>query len=157
MARSRSETDPPRLRTVAGLARIVEVRADKNVVLDERYIAPCVNCAVQQALAGYLAELQGLLHHRAVELAGRMGAGGAKGSAEIQDFLLLQLANRYQPLIAHYHAGAGWLHPETLFAKALEIAGELATFTRQQKLPAEFPPYDHADLQRCFTPVTTSH
>ena len=136
-----------------GLARIVEMRADKTVIIDERYIAPALNCAVQAPLAGFLAELQGLLHHRAAELAGRMGGGGAKGSAEIQDFLLLQLANRYEPVLAHFQAGAAWLHPETLFAKALEIAGELATFTRQTKLAAEFPAYNHADLQRTFAPL----
>jgi type VI secretion system protein ImpJ len=137
-----------------GLARIVEIRADKNVVLDERYVAASLHCAAQPPLLGFLAELQGLLHHRGEELAGRMGSLGGKGSGEIQDFLLLQLINRYEPLLAHFHAGAASLHPERLFAEAVMIAGELATFTKQQRRATEFPNYNHADLQPCFAAVT---
>jgi type VI secretion system protein ImpJ len=136
-----------------GLARITEVRADKNIVLDDHYIAPCLGCAAQQPLLGFLAELQGLLHHRGEEVAGRLGAPGAKSGAEIQDFLLLQIINRYEPVIAHFHAGASGLHPESLFAKIVEIAGDLATFTKERKRTAAFPAYNHADLQASFTPV----
>jgi type VI secretion system protein ImpJ len=136
-----------------GLARIVEVRADKNVVLDDKYIAPTLNCAAQAPLAGFLAELQGLLHHRGEALAARVADPGTKGVAEIADFLLLQAVNRYEPLLSHYLATAGELHPETLYAKAVEIAGELATFTGRQKRPAQFPTYRHDDLQRSFAPV----
>src|SRR5580658_3270987 len=85
-----------------GLVRIVDVRADRSVLLDDKYIAPCLNCAAQQPLAGFLAELRGLLHHRGEALAARVAAPGTKGVAEIADFLLLQVVNRYEPLIAHY-------------------------------------------------------
>src|SRR5579883_1695207 len=136
-----------------GLARIVEMRADKNIVIDERYIAPSLNCGAQQPLLGFLAELQGLLHHRGEELGGRIASPGAKGAAEIQDFLLLQLVNRYEPLFTHFMEEAEHLHPEALFAKAVELAGELATFTKQEKRTAKFPAYDHKDLQKCFAPV----
>jgi type VI secretion system protein ImpJ len=136
-----------------GLARIVEIRADKNVVLDDRYIAPALNCAAQQPLAGFLAELQGLLHHRGEALAARVAAPGTKGVADIADFLLLQAVNRYEPLLAHFQADAGQLHPEALYAKAIEIAGELATFTAQGKRPTAFRSYDHKDLQASFAPV----
>jgi type VI secretion system protein ImpJ len=34
------------------------------------------------------------------------------------------------------------------------IAGELATFTKQQRRASEFPVYDHSDLQPCFASVT---
>jgi type VI secretion system protein ImpJ len=136
-----------------GLARIVEMRADKNIVLDDRYIAPSLNCTAQQPLTGFLAELQGLLHHRGEALASRVAAPGTKGVADIADFLLLQAVNRYEPLVAHLLAEAPQLHPETLFAKALEIAGELATFTTREKRPTSFPAYNHVDLQGCFAPV----
>src|SRR5690606_20296685 len=55
-----------------GIARVVEVRADKNVIIDDKYIAPCLNCGCQQPLAGFLAELKGLIHHRGEALAARV-------------------------------------------------------------------------------------
>jgi type VI secretion system protein ImpJ len=136
-----------------GLARIVEIRADRNVILDEGYIAPALNCAAQPPLAGFLAELQGLLHHRGEALAARVAAPGATGTAEVADFLLLQAINRYEPLLAHFAADAGQLHPETFYGKALEIAGELATFVTRSKRPSRFPSYDHTDLQASFAPL----
>lgn len=79
----------------------------------------------------------------------RLGEGGA---AEIADFLLLQAVNRYEPLVAHLAALAG-LHAESFYRIAVEIAGELATFTGQRKRAVEFPPYRHDDLQATFAPV----
>src|SRR5207248_5260457 len=77
-----------------GLARILEVRSDKAVILDERYIPAALNCAAVPALAGIIVELQGLLHQRAEELAGR--ATQAVGAvADISNFLMLQMINRY--------------------------------------------------------------
>jgi type VI secretion system protein ImpJ len=136
-----------------GLARIIEVRADRSVLLDDKYIAPSLNCAAQQPLSGYLAELHGLLHHRGEALASRVAGPGTKGVAEIADFLLLQTVNRYEPLLAHFQSEAALLHPEFLYAACLEMAGELATFTAAQKRPAKFPPYKHDELQQSFAPV----
>src|SRR5229473_1144857 len=73
-----------------GVARIIEVRADRSVLIDDKYVAPCLNCTAQQPLAGFLAELHGLLHHRGEAVAARVAAPGATGVAEIADFLPLQ-------------------------------------------------------------------
>src|SRR5216684_1156589 len=116
-----------------GVARIIEVRADRSVLIDDKYVAPCLNCTAQQPLAGFLAELHGLLHHRGEAVAARVAAPGATGVAEIADFLLLQVVNRYEPLLAHYQTEAAVLHPEVLYATCLEMAGELATFTSRQE------------------------
>lgn len=135
-----------------GLARIVEVRADKNVVLDDRYIPPSLTCAAASNLTGFLAELQGLFHHRGEALSGRVSESGTKGVAEISDFLLLQTVNRYEPLLSHL-ASDGDIHPESFYRFAVQMAGELATFTAKRKRPPAFPPYRHEDLQRSFAPV----
>ncbi|MGH7074701.1 MAG: type VI secretion system baseplate subunit TssK [Stellaceae bacterium] len=136
-----------------GLARVVEVRADKMVVLDDRYIAPCLNCGCQSPLLGFVTELNGLFHHRGEALAARITAPGAKGASDVQDFMLLQVVNRYQPLLAHFAADAWSLHPEALFAQAVSIAGELATFASQNKRALSFPEYRHDDLKQTFAPV----
>jgi type VI secretion system protein ImpJ len=136
-----------------GLAQIIEVRADKSVVLDENYIPPVMSCSASPVLAGFINQLQGLLHHRAEALAGRISETGARGAAEINDYLLLQLCNRYEPLITHLSATVSQVHPETFYRVALSLAGELATFTESRKRPVVFPPYRHDDLWMTFRPV----
>ncbi len=139
--------------TALGLARIVEVRADKSVVLDEGYIPPLLACNASSVLAGFINQLQGLLHHRAEALAGRVSETATRGAAEMADFLLLQLCNRSEPLVTHLAATLPQLHPESFYRVAVSLAGELATFTEQRKRPAAFPAYKHDDLQATFRPV----
>jgi type VI secretion system protein ImpJ len=136
-----------------GLASITEVRPDRSVVLDDAYIPPILFCGVSAPLAGFMAQLQGLLHHRAEALAGRVSDAATRGAGEIADYLLLQVCNRYEPLIAHMTAAAGQIHPESLYRVAISLAGELSTFTESRKRPAVFPPYRHDDLNATFRPV----
>ena len=135
-----------------GLARIVEVQSDRRVVLDDRYMPPCLRISAVSSLANLTAELVGMLGQRAEVLAGRLGQPGARGVADIADFLLLQAVNRWTPLMAHW-ADAGNTHPEALFAALVQMAGELSTFSAADKRAPVYPAYRHDDLQRSFTPV----
>ena len=135
------------------VARVVEVRSDLSVVLDERFIAPCLNCAVQPMLNGFLAELQGLITHRAEAIAARIADPSVRGTAEIADFMLLQTMNRNEPLLRHLVAAAPVLHPEAFYRHCLVLAGELATYTSQSRRASQFPPYLHDDLYATFNPV----
>jgi type VI secretion system protein ImpJ len=136
-----------------GLVRIVEVRADKSTVLDEGFIPPMLTSSASGVLAGFISQLQGLLHHRAEALAGRVSESGTRGAGEIADYLLLQLCNRYEPLMTHLASIVQQLHPETFYQIAVSLAGELATFTETRKRPVTFPLYKHEDLQATFRPV----
>jgi type VI secretion system protein ImpJ len=138
-----------------GLARISEVRADKQIVLDDSFVPPTLDCAASKNLAGFIAEIQGLLHHRGEALGGRVVDSGTRGVAEVADFLLLQVVNRYDPLFGHLSA-ARHIHPETFYAAAIQLAGELSTFTASNKRPVAFPHYRHDDLAATFAPVMRS-
>ncbi|HKM64962.1 MAG TPA: type VI secretion system baseplate subunit TssK [Acidisphaera sp.] len=139
--------------TAVGLARIVEVRADKSTVLDEGFIPPLLTCNASSVVAGFISQLQGLLHHRAEALAGRVSETATRGAGEISDLLLLQVCNTYEPLFTHLAGIVQQLHPETFYRIAVSLAGELATFTDSRKRPAAFPLYKHDDLQATFRPV----
>lgn len=136
----------------AGIARVVEKRSDQSVVLDRRYIPPTLDCRNNGLLAGFVSELNGLLHQRGEALAARVTASGRGGVAEIADFLLLQVVNRFGPLFAHLAEMAD-LHPESFYQTGLQLGGELATFTNRGKRPARFPVYDHDDLKNTFEPL----
>lgn len=135
-----------------GLARIVEVRPDRSIILDDSYIPPSLLCTASPVLTRYLTEIQGLLQQRGEALAARVVDPSASGVAEIADFLLLQAVNRYEPLFTHLLL-LEELHPERFYATVLELAGELATFMSRSKRSSSFPPYRHIDLQGTFAAV----
>ncbi len=135
-----------------GLARIVQVGADKKVLFDEDYIPSAIDCQAAPKLAGFLRELEGLLNQRAESLAGRMAEPGRGGTAETADFLFLQAVNRYQPLVTHL-ARQKQIHPEALYRILIEMAGELSTFTAETKRPPAFPAYRHEALKESFETV----
>jgi type VI secretion system protein ImpJ len=135
-----------------GIARVIECRGDGNVVLDDDYLPTALDCHAVAGLSEFLNEIQGLLHHRGEGLAGRVAATGRGGTAEIADFLLLQVVNRYELLFGHLSDLQG-VHPERLFSILLELVGELVTFTDKSKRPPAIPPYRHDDLQLTFDPL----
>lgn len=137
------------------IARIHEIKPDKQVVLDSQFIPTCLHTDAAVTLSAFIREIEGILQHRGAALAQRLGSPGAGGAAEIVDFLLLQIVNRYQPLFTHFASIKG-LHPERLYSVMLQMAGELATMTKPERRPEVFPVYCHDDLTACFPPVVTA-
>ncbi len=136
-----------------GVARIIEVRSDKAVVLDGDYIAPSLNCAAEPRLKELLTELLGIVRHRAEAIATRIGDPTVRGTAEIGDYFLLHILNRAEPLLAHLAANATRIHPIVFYEHCIQLAGELSTFTTERKRASEFPPYRHDDLKATFGAV----
>ena len=135
-----------------GVARVIESRVDKNIILDDEYIAPAINCQTLTRLQDYIKEISGLLHTRGEALAGRASEAGRGGVAEISDFLLLQMINRVEPLFTHLQ-NISTLHPEQLYRIAVQLAGELSTYAKENKRPVALPPYEHEDLEKTFSYV----
>jgi len=143
--------------TCISIAQVVEKRSDQTVVLDVDYLPPCLDCRGLPALKGFVTEVLGLLHQRGDALAERVvGAGTARGaSLDIAQFLRLQAVNRFEPLFAHLADMPG-LHPETFYQIALQVAGEMATFTdKVKRRPPIFPSYDHDNLHKTFAVLMT--
>ncbi len=137
------------------LARIQECRADRQVVLDDKFIPTVVRASAASRLASFLREMDGLLHQRGEAIGGRVTAGGRGATAEVADYLMLQAINRFEPVATHL-AQSGNLHPEDLFCFAASLAGELATYTLPSKRPNPLEPYRHEDLRATFEPLFAS-
>jgi type VI secretion system protein ImpJ len=135
-----------------GVVRVIERRADNQVVIDNTYVPPTLHSGAQPVLARYVRDLHGLLHQRGEALAGRLSQPGRGGVAEIADFLMLLTINRYEPVFAHLGI-VSLLHPERLYTLLLAVAGDFATFSAASRRPAAFPEYRHDDLRSCFTPL----
>ncbi len=138
-----------------GLIRVAESREDKNILLDEQYIPTCLDCRKSLKLSNFLSELVGLLHHRGEAIAGRLADTQRGGTAEIADYMLLQVINRLEPLSAHLLSMSG-LHPVELFSELVQMTGELSTFVSTTKRAPRLPDYLHHDLFQTFNPVMQS-
>lgn len=138
-----------------GIARIVERLADKPVKLDRSFIPALTNIDASAELKAYLEEVKGLLKQRGDALGHRLADSGRAGSAEIADYLLLQVINRVEPMLLHLNS-LTHLHPLTLFTELIQLAGELATFTSSSKRPPVVPNYSHQNLQQCFAGLFSS-
>jgi type VI secretion system protein ImpJ len=131
--------------------RVIERRSDGRVVLDAGHVPPMLHATAQPVLDGYLREVHGMLHQRGEALGARLAQPGRAGVGEIQDFLLLQVVNRHEPLFQHLQRLPA-LHPERLYDLCLGLAGELSTF-REARRPVAYPEYRHDDLAGCFRAV----
>ena len=137
-----------------GVVRLIERRADNELVLDKPYIPPMLGVSENATLAGYTREIAGLLHQRGEELAAQVTQPGRGGVSEIADFLLLQTINRYEPAFLHY-TRAQLMHPERLFISCLQLAGELSTFSRDSRRTCVYSEYLHDNLAKSFVPLVT--
>ncbi|CAN0587213.1 unnamed protein product, partial [Ectocarpus sp. 12 AP-2014] len=119
------------------VARIIEVRSDREIVLDQSFIPACLDIRASQTIAGFIRELDGLLSHRMTAMAGRLSEGGAaRGVAEVSDFLLLTIINRLLPQVRHMGQIEN-LHPEEAFRFLAGMAGELSVFMTTEKVAPE--------------------
>jgi type VI secretion system protein ImpJ len=134
------------------IAHLLECRADKRVMLEDRFIATVLDARAAPRLATFMTELLGLLHQRGEALGARVTSTGRSSSAEIADYLLLQAINRGEALLAHL-TESGILHPEDLYRFCVALAGELATFTSTSHRRTPFPRYRHERLRESFEPV----
>lgn len=148
-ARLQLESDDLGAFATIPLARIIEKRSDNQLILDSDYIPACLNCDASVKLAEIIHEVEGLLTLRGDQLAERIGSPGSSGVAEVVDFLLLEIVNRYEPLFKHLSQLAGY-HPLDLYQILLQMAGELATITEVNRRPGELPDYIHDDQTPAF-------
>jgi type VI secretion system protein ImpJ len=135
------------------VARITERRSTGQLILDESFIPPALECRGFARLQDYVVEARNLVRHRADTLAARLNQSQQKGVGEFGDFMMLQVANRFDPWLTHLGERES-LHPEALYAVLVQAAGEFATFSDRRKRRARVQaPYRHEDLRGTFEPL----
>lgn len=130
------------------LCRIREVTEQGEIRLQKSFIPPLLDVQYDPQLTAFINEALGMLCQRADVLAERLGKGQGTANS-IADFLMLQVLNRYEPLLRHLKDGV-LTHPLSLYRLIVEMLGELSTFTARTKRPPEFPGYSHEELTTVF-------
>ena len=134
-----------------GIARVLEIR-DASVVLDTAYVPPVLLCSAHPVVDGWTDRVIGWVDNKVAELARYASDPSAGGGLQSVDYLVLQLLNRYVPVLKHFRQSR-YLHPERLFCELLMFVGELATYTSPDRKAREYTPYDHDNLEETFLPV----
>jgi type VI secretion system protein ImpJ len=134
------------------IAKIIEVRPDKKCRLDTQYIPALLNIKCVPRLSQFVEEMHGLLQHRADVLASRLTNAQQSESSVIADFMLLQLANKYEAKFLHESRRLE-VHPESLYTLLISVMSEIATYTCDKRRPPVQVAYQHADLNVSFTAI----
>jgi type VI secretion system protein ImpJ len=134
------------------LTRVTTLRSDGSIALDPHHVPPVCGYGASGLLTDWLTNLHGLCRLRAQSLAGRLSGNDGKSSeaAEVSDFLLLQILNRFEPLLEHW-LRVGDTSPEHLYTALRMLTGELSTFVRPSiRRPREHRAYRHVDPYLTF-------
>jgi type VI secretion system protein ImpJ len=135
------------------LAKVTALRSDGSAELEVAHIPPVNRYGGSELLTKWLTQLHGTTRQRAEQLAERLSGSSGTGStqaAEVSDFLLLQILNKYEPLFDHL-LRVKETPPENVYTLLRGMAGELSTFIRTQtRRPVEVPPYQHLDPYASF-------
>jgi type VI secretion system protein ImpJ len=134
------------------LTQILECRPDKLVRLDPSFMPTVLRTRVATRLATFLQDVVGKLHQRGEALAARAVATARGASTQIEEYLTLQVINRYEPVLTHL-SETGVQHPEELYRVLTSLAGDLATYTLPARRPPELPVYRHDRLRESFEPL----
>ncbi|MEE9685089.1 type VI secretion system baseplate subunit TssK [Lelliottia amnigena] len=138
------------------LTRVKALQPDGSVLLHTQdFIPPVTGYGASPLLGEWLTHLNGLVKIRADMLATRLANsdGKASASAEIVDYLLLQIFNKYEPTLDHLRH-IPELAPITLYETLAQFSGELSTFIRvNTRRPKPAPGYHHAGLYGSIHPL----
>ncbi|MDM0112097.1 type VI secretion system baseplate subunit TssK [Variovorax sp. J22R133] len=134
------------------ISKVTTLRSDGSIEVDTRLIPPVAGYGASSLLLDWVTNLHGLCRLRAQSLATRLTGNDGKSTeaAEVSDFLLLQIFNRYEPMFEH------WLRvretsPEDIYLALRTFTGELSTYVRPgTRRPKAHPPYQHVDPYLSF-------
>ena len=134
------------------IARVAGAQTDGTLVLDQEFPVPCLAFGVSPYLTSIVAELVGKLGTIARERAAYITGKRAQGAGDLEDFLVLQLCNRYLAGAQHLSAQRA-SHPEDLYRWMLELLGEASTFNAGEPLAPSVEAYRHAEPWLGFRPL----
>lgn len=131
------------------LALVIDISRSREVTLDPEFLPPAISFSFSGHIQGFITELTHLLSHRTQALASRVSIAGKASTFEVQDFLMLQLLNRYLTQ-ARYLSIAAHLSPEELYLFMTGLLAEMSVFIKSNKLYLDQPNYEHENLSAVF-------
>ena len=110
-------------------------------------------CSAHPVVDGWIDRVIGWIDNKLEELARYAADPTAGGGLQSVDYFVLQLLNRYIPVLKHFRSLALRASRAAVSRSSLRLAGELATFATPERRARDYPAYDHDDLENVFAPV----
>jgi type VI secretion system protein ImpJ len=130
------------------VARIGSVSANGAAVLDMTFEPTYLHLNRSAYLSAQNEEMIKLLEFRMEKLSEKLSDASIQ-AAELGDYLLLQLINRFHSRLYFYNSQER-VHPQELFLELHSLASELAVFMKKEKRLADEYLYDHQKQRESF-------
>lgn len=138
------------------IAKVSALQPNKQVDLDTHCIPPLLHHRAHPLLGQWLNNIADLMTLRADTLAAQITNVHQRSTnpSEVSDYLLLQIFNRYTPLLQHYLSESETDLP-TLYRLLITLLGEISTFIHTKtRRPIQLDGYQHSDPYHSFSVVT---
>jgi len=142
------EKDLKENHTSIKLIRIKNITVAGEVILDKAYIPTYLHLHKADKISSELEEVLSILQNRSEHIADKL-RGDKLESAELGDYLILQLINRTYSRL-HYYTTQSQLHPADLFVELNAMVGELAVFMSKEKRVVDTLIYNHKEQNESF-------
>ncbi|MDR8967467.1 hypothetical protein FEP58_03832 [Burkholderia multivorans] len=138
------------------LTSVKTIRADGSIELDDTIVPPVSGYGASDLLTSWVTKIHDLAHLRANALSQRLAGTDdtTASAATVTDYLLLQILNRYEPLLQHM-LRVPTTSPAEVYTLLIAMAGELSTHLRTDtRRPLDtHPPYRHTTPHLCLKPL----
>lgn len=138
------------------IARVTALQANQQVDLDAQCIPPLLHHRGHPLVGKWLNNIADLMTLRADTLAAQITNVHQRSTnpSEVSDYLLLQIFNRYTPLLQHYLSETETDLP-TLYRLLMTLLGEISTFINTKtRRPVKLDGYQHSDPYHSFSVLT---
>ncbi|MBU9693955.1 type VI secretion system baseplate subunit TssK [Burkholderia multivorans] len=138
------------------LTSVKTIRADGSIELDDTIVPPVSGYGASDLLTSWVTKIHDLAYLRANALSQRLAGTDdtTASAATVTDYLLLQILNRYEPLLQHM-LRVPTTSPAEVYTLLIAMAGELSTHLRTDtRRPLDtHPPYRHTTPHLCLKPL----
>lgn len=136
------------------VCKIREKYTDGSIRLDDKFIPTVYNAHVSEVIKRYISEFENIFNKRISIIANRLGKPSQGGVADVSDFMILQVLNRYYLRLKHFMKRR-WPHPEDIYLLFSDIVGDLSTFDESRVPPENLLPYNHDHPRDCFEALSS--
>ena len=143
-------THPNSNDSTLNVAKIKNIHANNEAVLDENFLPACLNIHNFRFFKQFIKHTTGLLQQRCEMLANRLQQSPQASMNEYIDHCLLQTLNRYQILFQH-QCHFNQCHPYGLYTLLIQLKAELVTYSHELIVQKKIEAYDHNNLFNTFS------
>lgn len=130
------------------VGKVDDVDPNGKIKLCRKFIAACMTLHDSDELIKLTKGILSLLEQQAQMLSRRCSSNDNNPQAQISDFMLLQLINRYNAELKFLYSQS--THPQDLYLLCSKLTAEVSTYTTDTRKPDPIKDYNHNAMDESF-------